>query len=158
MANPNTDKVIMQAMSQIITAGTILASKGGPVVINDAYTLSIGSFPALLLTVGTQKHTVITYAGYEGVVQILVTYYDRWDQQPQTLDTIRSNIDADMQLVMTNLQHNSSLVVGNTEHAISIPTMELSPYEGMIEWKQVPGLVLVKRVLTCFVNILPYDV
>ena len=166
MANPNTDRVLMSAIQQVGLTGTQLSAMGGTVVINDAYTLSSGitpqgvpvTFPALLLTVGTQKHTVVTYAGYDGVIQILATYYDRWDQQPNTIDTIRVNIDSDCQLIMTNIQHNSSLTVGNVSHAISIPTIELSHYEGEIEWKQVPGLVLVKRILTFFVNILPYDV
>lgn len=166
MANPNTDRVLMGAIQQVGLGGTQLSAMGGTVVINDAYTLASGVtpqgvpvvYPALLLTVGTQKHTVVTYAGYDGVTQILATYYDRWDQQPNTIDTIRTNIDADCQIIMTNIQHNSSLVVGNVSHAVSIPTIELSPYEGEIEWKQVPGLVLVKRILTFFVNILPYDV
>lgn len=156
--NPNTDRVIMNALAQIGPTGTNLLAMEGQILIQNAYALSLGSFPALHLTTGQQKHSVISASVFDGVVNIIGTYYDRWDQQPQTMDTIRANIDADLQMIMTNIQHNSSLVVGTTSHAVSIPTIELSAYEGEVDWKTCPGMVLVKRSITFTINILPYDV
>lgn len=156
--NPNTDRVIMQAIAQIAPVGSLLQSMQGQVLIQNIYQMSLGNFPAFHLTTGQQKHTVVSMSVYDGVVHIVGTYYDRWDQQPQTIDTIRANIDVDLQLMMTNIQHNSSLVIGTTTHAVSIPEIDLMPYEGEIDWKTCPGLVLVKRSMTLTVNILPYDV
>jgi hypothetical protein len=158
MANPNTDRVIMQAMAQIGPAGTNLLAMQGQVLIQDMYRLSLGTFPAFHLSTGQQKHTVVSMQVYDGLVHIVGTYYDRWDQQPQTMDDIRASIDADLSIIMTNIQHNSSLVVGTTSHAVSIPIIELSPYEGEVDWKTCPGMVLIKRSITFTVNILPYDV
>jgi len=158
MANPNTDRVLMEALAVIAPAGTILLAEQGQVIIQDAYKLSLGNFPAFHLTVGQQKHTVVSASVFEGVVHIIGTYYDRWDQQPSTIDTIRANIDADLQTIMTNVQHNSSLVIGLVSHAVSVPMIELSMYEGEIDWKSVSGMVLVKRSITFTINMLPYDV
>lgn len=156
--NPNTDRVIMNAMAQIAPTSTNLLAMGGQVLIQSTYQLSLGNFPAFHLTVGQQKHSVVSMNVFDGVVHIVGNYYDRWDQQPQTIDSIRANIDADLQIIMTNIQHNSSLVIDNVAHAVSIPVIELSSYEGEVDWKTVSGMVLIKRSITFTVNILPYDV
>lgn len=156
--NPNTDRIIMSAIAQIGPTNTQLLAMQGQVLVQDTYNLSLGNFPAFHLSAGQQKHAVVSGQVYDGILHVVGTYYDRWDQQPQTMDTIRANIDADLATIMTNIQHNSSLVIGTTTHAVSIPIIELSPYEGEIDWKTCPGMVLIKRSITFTVNILPYDV
>lgn len=162
MANPNTDLVIMEAIKIILpgypTPNTRLAQVGGIVSIQSTYPLAQGNFPAVLLYADTQQHIINTGNGYDGHVVICVEYYDRWDNQPATIDAIRANINVDLQQMMTNLQHNSSLVVGTTVHAVSLTPIKLSSFKGELDWKLVPGLTLVKRSMDVTVNILPYDV
>lgn len=162
MANPNTDRVIMGALATILpgypTINTTLGSLGCPIVIQDEYALSTGKFPALHLEAGRQKHSIVTYAGYDGEVEILVTYFARWDTQSTRIDALRLQIDNDLQQMMTNVQANSSLILNGQAMAVAIPTIELSEYKGELDDKMVPGLSLVKRSMTLTVTILPYDV
>lgn len=161
MANPNTDKVIMQTLAVLLpgypTANTTLAAVGGDVIVQNEYALSQGQFPAVHVEVGMQRHQLVTTTGYSGIAKFDITYFDRWDEQQTTIDGIRSHIDDDLAVMMDNIQQNPSLAYGGAAHATSIPTIELSPYKGEIDKTSVPGLTLVKRVMTVTVNILPYD-
>lgn len=162
MADVSTDQVIMQSIATIApgypVANTRLAQLGGKVVVENEYTIGTGNFPALHIESMAQKHQVVSRNVYDGTLKVELCYFDRWDTQPNTVDNIRKQINADLQTIMTNLQVNSSLVVDQTPHAVSIPIMELSPYRGELDWRTVPGLTLVKRCLTLTINILPYDV
>lgn len=161
MANKNTDDIIMSALQYILPGqpyNTRLASIGGAILIQQEYKLSQGKFPAVHIEVGRQKHTIQGNNVYDATMQFMITYYDRWDQAIVSIDQIRATINADLQIMMSNVQANSSLTVGNTNHATAVCDYELSPYKGELDDKTVPGLTLVKRVLTIDVNVLPYDV
>ena len=162
MANQFTDRVVMNALAQILpgypTANTNLAQLGGSIVVENEYKLSNSRFPAIHIEVGPQRHSIETNSGYSAVMKIMVTYYDRYDEQNTPIDTIRLNIDNDLQTMMTNVQRNTSLIVGQQSNAASVPYIDLSDYKGELENKVVPGLTLVKRMMTLTVNVLPYDV
>lgn len=138
---------------------TRLSGVGGPVYIQDEYSLARGRFPALHIQADNQRHTITSANVWEGQLRVIVTYYDRWEQQNMTIDQVRANINADLQVIMSNLQDNSSLVVGNAASSVSLTRVELSPYAGELDDKKtVPGLTLVKRTLKLYINLLPYDV
>ena len=161
MATP-IDYTVMQAIKTILPGypaiNTHLGQIGGTISIQNSYVLAQAVYPAVLLFADDQRHNIQSTSTYDGYVKICIEYYDRWDRQPATIDAIRANINADLQQMMTNLQHNSSLVVGTTTHAVSLNPIKLSSYKGEIDWKLVPGLTLVKRSMDVTVNILPYDV
>jgi hypothetical protein len=161
MANTNTDDIIMAALQYILPGqpyNTRLAQVGGPIYIQQEYSLSLGKFPALHLEAGRQKHSIQGNNVYDADMQFLVTYFDRWDQSTISIDQIRATINADLQIMMTNVQKNSSLTVGNVSHATAVYAYELSPYKGELDDKIVPGYTIVKRALTLSVSVLPYDV
>lgn len=139
------------------TPNTNLANQNGQIVVQDAYDLSQGAFPAVHLEAGAQRHQLVTGLGYDGIVKIDVSYFDRWDEQTITINGIRAAIDTDLAIMMANVQGNPSLAYGGNSYATSVPTIDLSPYKGEIDKDTVPGLTLVKRVMTLTVNILPYD-
>lgn len=156
-----TDRTLMAALQTLLpgypTPNTNLATENGQIVVQDTFTLSGGTFPAVLIEVGPQRHQLITTTGYAGTVKFDVNYFDRWDEQLATIDTIRTQIDTDLAIMMHNIQINPSLAIGGTEYATSVPMIDLSPYKGEVDKETVPGLTLVKRTMTLTINILPYD-
>lgn len=162
MANPNTDRAIMGALTQILPGypvrNTRVGQLGNPVIIQNEYSLLQSGFPAVHLETGKQRHQLVTGNGYTATLQILVTYYDRWDAQSASIDSIRQAIDADLQQMMLNVQSNSSLALNGEAMAVSIPTIDLSEYKGELDEKTATGLTLVKRTMTLTVVVLPYDV
>src|SRR3954470_7494081 len=114
------DLTIMEAMKAILPGypviNTRLGQIGGMISIQDSYALAEAGYPAVLIFADDQRHNIQSLSTYEGYVKVCVEYYDRWDRQPATIDAIRATINVDLQQMMTNLQHNSSLVVGTTTH------------------------------------------
>jgi hypothetical protein len=157
MANPNPDSVIMNAIGYVILPGTRLASLGNPVVIENPYTLSTGRFPAVHIEAGRQKYATQSTDVYDGTVEIVITYFDRWDQATTPIDAIRQNIKSDLEIILDNLMSNSSLTVGTDFHAVSIGKFQLAPYKGELDNSTVQGMTLLKRALTISVNVLPFD-
>jgi hypothetical protein len=155
--NPNSDIVVLNALAVILPANTNLATVGGKVYVQNRYQMiSQNIFPALHLSAGVQVHTRDSQNQYLGAMQAVVEYCDRWDAQDSTIDAIRAGIAADMEIMMSNAQHNEILNVGMTAHAVSIPRIVLSPYKGELDDTN-GGLKLVCRTMTLTVNILPYD-
>jgi len=158
MSNPNPDSVIMNAVKQIAPTGTRLATLGNPVVIENEFALSQGRFPALHIEADRQKYMPCSTDVFDGTAKFLITYLDRWDQATVSIDTIRQNVKADLEMIMENLMANSSLAVQGEATAVSISQYQLSPYRGELDSTTVQGMVLLKRTLTITVNVLPFDV
>jgi hypothetical protein len=161
MANPNDEDVLMQALQYILPGApgnTRIAQVGGPIIIQNAYVLSQGRFPAVHIEVDRQRHRIEGANVWDAQIRFLVIYYDRFDQSRMTIDQIRAQINADMKIMMTNVQQNSSLAIGGVAKATSVHQIELSPYQGELDDKTVPGLTLVKRQMKLWVSVLPYDV
>lgn len=167
--NPTTDSVILNVLKGLVlndpTTGlpnTVLgqeqmATNTTLVYIESKYAMSQGPFPALHLSSGHQAYQRTGGPRmYGGMLEAVVEYYDRWDQQPNTIDQIRASINADMERIKANIESNDSLAYQGKNYAISIPHMTLSPYKGDID-TQFPSLTLVYRTLSLTINILPYD-
>lgn len=156
----NIDDDVMQTLQYILLGqpyNTRLSQVGGSVYIEEDYKLSNGKFPALLLEVGKQLHTVQGTNVYEATLNIICTYYDRWDQTMVPIDTIRRNIKSDLMVMMGNVQANPGLQKDGSSHG-SLQKIQLDPYRGSLDEKTIPGLTLVKRAMTLTINVLPYDV
>lgn len=156
MANPNTDTVILNALASIMTAGTAFAAKGGSIYIKRQYDMLNGNFPALNLKPGQQSYRRNSTSTFDGELPVIAEYYDRWDGQFATIDTIRQTIDADMDIMVATIMHNDTLTYQNVSHTISTAKYTLSPYDGEI--RDFGGLKLVQRNMMITFNILPFDV
>lgn len=160
--NTGTILAIMQRMKLLIPLGyqgTIPAflQKGGDIWIEQRYAMTqAGAFPACHLEGGSQVHTRDSQRTHIAQAQIILSFYDRWDQQPNTIDQVRAGLNSDLELVMAILEINENLSYGGTALLTSIPRYTISPYRGEID-ETVMGLNLVYRTLTATVNILPYD-
>jgi hypothetical protein len=93
---------------------------------------------------------------YEGGLTAIVEYCGRWDENPASIDNIRKTIAQDLERIKANIEDNDSLQFGNAATAISVTKFQLSPYKGTLN-AEYPGLILVERILTLGINILPYD-
>lgn len=160
--NPRTDIVLLNALKPVLPPNTLLAqlSTSGTglerIYIQQKYQMSLGDFPALLLTCGQQNYTYASY-GRQGTVTANVFYYDRWDQQNSTIDDILGNIATDLNRMQANVEENDSVIMSNTPMITGIPSIGLSPYEGSIEASSITGISLVFRLMTLQFTILPYD-
>lgn len=160
--NPNTDTVILGVLKNILPANTQLAagSQSGTgveqIYVQNKYLMSLGNFPAIHLEAGGQHYRRNSRSTYMGGLEVIVEYYDRWDTQASTIDTIRANIALDLERAKSNVESNDSLAYGGQAYAISIPEVSLSPYKGEID-TQFPGMTLVYRAMHLMINILPYD-
>lgn len=159
MANPNTDAVILQgiATTLIATPNTTFAAQGGAYFIEDEYALSSSSkYPVLHLMSGTQAHMRKGGTFYEGTLQVIVKYYNRFDLQGVTIDAVRRAIRDDLNLMKDYLLGHDTLDTNGEPLARGIPHVVLSPYRGELE--DIPGIKVVSRTLACVVDILEYDV
>lgn len=164
MSNPNTDIVVLTALGNVIWQGTALAAMQAlqtptppKFYVQNKYAMSQGSFPAIHLSAGPQVHRRISTNHYIGTLAALVEYYDRWDAQPNTIDTIRATIAADLEIMRSNAAKNEGLVYNNINHSTAIPQISLSAYKGEIDGETVPGQKLVYRTMTLSISIPPYD-
>lgn len=172
--NPTTDVVILGVLASVmlndVTTGLpntqiglnqslLSAQRGKPVslvFIQNKYQMSLGNFPAIHLSAGPQSYRKNSLRTYMGQMTAIIEYYDRWDQQPNTIDAVRAGIAPDLERIKANIEENDSLVYQGQANAISVPQMSLSPYKGEFDF-QFEGKVLVYRTLTLSINILPYD-
>lgn len=92
---------------------------------------------------------------YEGGLTAIIEYCGRWDENPASIDNIRKTIAADLERIKANIEDNDSLQFGNAATAISIIKFGLSDYKGTLN-ADFQGLILVERILTLGINILPY--
>ncbi len=166
--NPNTDVVVLGVIKNLLAVDPVTGQPNTQLGINQAnlgkdliyiqnkYQMSQGAFPAVHLSSGTQRYAKDSRSTWLGLVNVIVEYYDRWDKRPDTIETIRAQIAADLERMKANLEDNNSLAWQGSAYAISLSTIELSPYKGSID-EQFPGLVLIRRSMTVPVNLLPYD-
>lgn len=166
--NPNTPTVVMTVMKQVMLVDVVSGLPNTQlglnqvrlgvslVYIENKYAMAQGAFPALHLCRGKQTyHSAGGPRGYAGGQEILIEYFDRWDQQPNTIDAINANNIADLDRIQANLETNNSLAFQGIAYAISIPDISPSPYQGEIDTEL--GIHLVKHQMSVMVNVLPYD-
>ncbi len=114
--NPIPAKVLLAALRTVIAPNTALTlvNASDPtglsqVFIRSRYAMSLGLFPAVNLSTGVQQFSIVSKQSYEGGVVVNIEYYQRWDQTPQTLDTIIATTDDDMERIKANLEDNPTL-------------------------------------------------
>jgi len=165
--NPNLDTVILNAMASVLIGSPpntrlslIDTATGGlaqVVVQKRSFLLTpTAVFPLVHLTSGIQRYNRVFGMGYEGTLESILEYYDRWDGQSALIDDIRANIATDLERMKANIEHNDALTVGATTHTMNTTQFSLSPYEG-VETAYF-GQVLVHRTMRMTHNLLPYDV
>ncbi len=160
--NPATDVVAMAALKQVIVPNTQLAlgssdSTGlSRVYINTVYPLSIADFPSVLISSKPQTYTQCSRSTYNGLVDISIAYYDRWDKQPQTLDQVYANVALDLERMRANIESNDRAVIGGFTAIERIQRIIVSPYYGELD-HSIPDVPLVVRTLTLRCVLPEYD-
>lgn len=165
--NPNTDLVVMTAIKNVMAPNTQLAATSASglglelIFIQDKYAMMLGmnvNYPiAVNMMSKGQSYHRSSQRTYTGLVDVAIDYYSRWDEQDSTIDAIWASIALDLERIKANIESNDSLMYGQTNYAISVPSLYLTEYEGEYD-KTFPGLTLIHRMLTLKVNVLPYDV
>lgn len=115
-----------------------------------------GIFPAVNLTAGKQDYLSQGARVFAGSQEVVIEYYDRWDTQQSTIDTICASNLADLAIMQANLETNNSLDFQGKAYAISIPHISIAPYKGTFD-TSFPGMTLLMHSMTVIINVLPYD-
>ncbi len=156
----STPRQILAAVAALITPGTRVASTQVFVDTSQSLYLQTTTWPLVTLAEGPQSVARIYYRLWQVKLTAFLTYYDRWDQQPQSLDTIWANIDSDLRIMKANLE-NAPTLSGTAD---SLVHFALSTYTGGAVGKgetlaiaDAPLPVpLVYRQATLLINCLPY--
>lgn len=160
--NPATPVAVLQALKIVAVPHTRLAlmSSSGTglerVFINNLPVMALGAFPAVALSYGKQIHKRSSRSTWSATFPCFLTYYDRWDTQPATLDSVYATLSADILRMYANIESNDRLVVG-TDSYLQTLSLSLSAYYGEIDRHSVPGLALLHRTITLQCVTPPYD-
>ncbi len=165
--NPLAEATLLAALKPILVPNTQLAagSTSGTglelIYVLQKYAMSIGPFPAVLLSSGPQVVHLCSPRAYDGTHRVIVSYCDRWDLQTIPIDTIRQDIAQDLERMKANLENylaqNRGFTVNSVVYPIEIIATDLSGYRKALE-KDFPGLSLGCRELTIDFGIMPYAV
>src|SRR5882762_1808139 len=164
--NSNTDIAIMTLIKPIMLPNTQLAasSQSGTgselCFIQKKYKMYLTlkqdtPIIATNLSSGQQTYLLEAQRSYSGSIDINVEYYSKWSGLFEDLDTIYAGIAADLERMKANIEENDAIEYGGANHTISIEKIVLSPYDGMLD-DALPGLSLIKRIMTITYNVLPY--
>lgn len=161
--NPATPPAILAAMRAVVVPNTRLAATSSDgtglsqVYINNRIALAQGAFPAVELSYGAQQFRRQSRATWVGELPCYLTYYDRWDSQPASIDTVYASIGADILRMYANLESNDRLTVANVSFLQTIKQLSLSAYYGDVDMTTVPGIILISRIITAVCVVAPYD-
>lgn len=161
--NPATPPAILAAMRSVIVPNTQLAATSSDgtglsqVYINNRVALAQGAFPAVELSYGAQRFQRQSRSTWVGELPCYLTYYDRWDSQPVSIDSVYTSISADVLRMYANLESNDRLTVANVSFIQTIKQLSLSAYYGDVDMTTVPGITLISRILTAICIVAPYD-
>lgn len=165
--NPLAESALLPALAAILLSGTQLAagSSSGTgaelLYIQSKYAMLQGPFPAMLLATGQQSYSRNSRSSYTGKIAVGCEYYDRWDKQLFTIDTIRQDIALDLERVKANIETflriNRGFVVSSVTYPVSLISAEMTGYTKALD-TDVVGAVLGYRCLTVTFGILPYSV
>jgi hypothetical protein len=166
--NPLNEIVLLNALPSVLAPNTQLAagsiSNTGLELfyIQQKYAMSLGTFPAVLLSSGQQEGVRNSSTTFMGAHVVLVDYCDRWDRQSLLIDTIRLDIAQDLERMKANLETymklNRGFTVNSVVYPISVLKTQLSGYTKAIDTTAIMGFALGFRRLTITFNVLPYSV
>lgn len=128
--DPIDDTGLMSALASVILPNTTLAAEGGQVLINTFDPIEQGktTYPVVVLEDGDQTTRHAAWRTWQDTLIVKLCYIDRWDTQTQTLSQIRAKIRADLQLIKSNIQDNSNLVLAGTGHAVNLRRVVITGY------------------------------
>lgn len=116
-----------------------------------------GAMPALLIEpVTPQKTSIAGQRTYSASTSLKLSYYDRWDRNPATIETIHVASRQDLARIQANLESNPTLAYLGQDHSMSMQTFEITDLEKELD-EQVATVTLVKCSLVIQINSLPYD-
>ncbi len=166
--NPLNEVALLGTLPSILSPNTQLATgslSGNGLelfFVQQKYAMSLGVFPAVLLSSGQQQVSRNSLTTYDGMHTVLVDYCDRWDRQPLLLDTIRLDIAADLERMKANLetyiQSHSGLTVNSIVYPTSIVKTQMSGYTKAIDTTAIMGFAIGFRRLSIGFTLLPYAV
>lgn len=160
--NPSTPLAVLNALKSVLVPNTRLAQMSASgtgleqVFINNLPVMAVSAFPAVTLSYGKQTHKRTSRSTWSGVFPCLLTYYDRWDTRPATLDSVYATLSADVLRIYANIESNDRLTVGGVSYTQTL-SLRLSAYYGEIDLHSVPGLSLLHRTITVQCVTPPYD-
>lgn len=156
----STPAQVLAALAQIAPVNTRVGTLGGSALVNTGapFTGLTVTFPSVLVTEGPQSAAKVAYALWQTKLIAYVDYYDRWDTQTVSLDTLWAQVDADLRRMKANLEDNPTLTIAGSRGCDGIVKVELSDYIGRALTKtdsplQIP---VVTRRLTAYINLLAY--
>ncbi len=151
---------LMTALAGVMLPNTRVQAAGGSISVDNATALNQQSaiWPSVVLDEGKQSAARISYRTWQTKLELLATYYDRWDEQPYSLDTIWAKVDLDLRRMKANVEDNPALIVASTRYCESLVHCALSPYEGhaLSKTDSPFPIPVVMRQATILVNCLPY--
>lgn len=165
--NPNTSKVIMGILKNILPVDTQLAatSISGTGIelcyVHQKYKMALNMIDGISIAVnmssGNQERILEAYRAYGGQTTIEVAYYSKWDTTIQDIDALWATMDDDLERMSANVESNNVTEYYGTNHTISLQKITLDPYEGQLD-TSLPQITLVKRCMKLAYSILPYGV
>lgn len=137
--DPIDDSGLLAALASVLLPNTALAADGGQVLINTFDPIEQGktTYPVVVLESGDQTTRHATWRTWQDTLIVKLCYIDRWDTQTTTLSQMRLRIKADLQLIKSNIQDNSNLIVSSTGHAINLRRIAITGY-GSRDEKNTP--------------------
>lgn len=119
--------------------------------------LTSATFPALLIEpVTPQKTSIAGQRTYNAIMNIKMSYYDRWDRNPLTIEAIHVEARQDLNRIQANLESNPTLKYAGQDHSVAIQTFDITDLEKELD-DQLETTALVKCSLVLQINSLPYD-
>ena len=166
--NPNTSKVIMGILKNILPADTQLAaaSTSGTGIelcyVQTKYKMALGMMDdmftiAVNMSSGNQERTLEAQRAYAGQTIIEVAYYSKWDTQVQDIDALWASLDDDLERMAANVESNNVTEYYGINHTINLQKITFEPYEGTFDIS-LPQITLIKRCMKLTYAILPYGV
>lgn len=147
--DPIDDTGLLTALAAILTPGTQFEADGGTVLVNSWDEVEKGTviYPVIVLEDGDQTTRHAGWRTWQDTLLVKMCYVDRWDTQTATMSQIRARIKADLQLIKSNIQDNSNLIVSGTPHNVNLRRIIITGYGSRAE-RNTPY-----QVVSCYTSL-----
>lgn len=166
--NPLDELTFLQCLAPILLPGTQLAA-GSPsgtgierIYIQSIYQLTLGAFPALSVYGGGEQTQRTALRSASGERTIVIEYLDRWDAQTLPIETIRTNIRAELDRIIANIQEfltaHEGFTINGVTYPVTLLTYSIEEYNKQPLDKYDLGMTLGAAQLLPKFAILPYSI
>lgn len=133
--DPIDDTGLLNALAGIIPPGTQFALDGGSVLVNtwDPVEQGTTTYPVIVLETGDQTTRHAGWRTWQDTLLVKMCYVDRWDTQTATMSQMRARIKADLQLIKSNIQDNSNVIINGTPHNVNLRRIIITGYGARAE-------------------------